>query len=124
MQNKHLGLLLVFASVILVDVGQLLLKYGMTQVGSLDFSLGFFPVFVHIFSNVYVLLGALLFVSSSIGWLVALSKVPLSLGYPILSLGYVLVSVLSWIFFGESLSLLRVIGLSVIVGGVFFLSRT
>ena len=124
MQNKHKGLLLVLLSVVLVDIAQLLLKYGMTQIGSLDFSSGIFPVFVHIFSNVYVILGVLLFVSSSVGWLVALSKMPLSLGYPILSIGYVIVSVLSWIFFGESLSFLRIIGLAVIVGGVFLLSRT
>ena len=124
MQNKHKGLLLVLLSVVLVDIAQILLKYGMTQIGSLDFSSGIFSVFVHIFSNVYVILGVLLFVSSSVGWLVALSKMPLSLGYPILSIGYVIVSVLSWIFFGESLSFLRIIGLAVIVGGVFLLSRT
>lgn len=124
MRNKYTGLLLVLASVVLVDVGQLFLKYGMNQVGSLDFSGGFIAPFVLIFSHPFVLIGVVLFVSSSLGWLLALSKIPLSYGYPIVSLGYVFVSVLSWIFFDETLSFLRVLGLMIIVGGVFFLSRT
>ncbi len=124
MQSKYIGLLLVLVSVLLVDIGQLFLKYGMNQVGSLDFSAGYVTPFVGIFSNIFVLIGVVLFVSSSFGWLLALSKVPLSYGYPIVSLGYVLVSVLSWIFFDESLSLLRIVGLIIIVGGVFLLSRT
>ncbi|MDP3728085.1 MAG: SMR family transporter [bacterium] len=124
MENKHMGLFLVLVSVLLVDVGQLFLKYGMNQIGNLDFHAGYIMTFVGIFSNVYVLIGAVLFVSSSLGWLLALSKVPLSYAYPIVSLGYVFVSVLSWMFFEENLSLLRIVGLSIIVGGVFFLSRT
>jgi len=124
MQNKHMGLFLVLASVVLVDVGQLFLKYGMNQVGELDFSAGIIALFLSIFSNVFVVIGVLLFASSSFGWLLALSKVPLSLAYPIVSIGYVVVSVLSWILFQESLSPLRILGLGVIVTGVFLLSRT
>ena len=119
-----MGLFLVLASVVLVDVGQLFLKYGMNQVGELDFSAGIIALFLSIFSNVFVVIGVLLFASSSFGWLLALSKVPLSLAYPIVSIGYVVVSVLSWILFQESLSPLRILGLGVIVTGVFLLSRT
>jgi len=124
MNTKHMGLLLVFASVLLVDIGQLFLKYGMNQVGSFDFSQGYVLSFLPVFSNVYVLIGVVLFVSSSFGWLLALSKVPLSYAYPIVSVGYVLVSLFSWVLFNEALSGLRILGLTVIVGGVFFLSRT
>ncbi len=124
MQQKHIGLLLILVSVLLVDIGQLFLKYGMNQVGNLDFSQNLFSVFLTAFSNVFVLIGVVLFVSSSLGWLLALSKVPLSYAYPIVSLGYVFVSILSWIFFDETLSFLRLVGLGIIVGGVFLLSRT
>lgn len=124
MQIKHMGLLLVLLSVVLVDVGQLFLKYGMNQVGALDFSSGYITPFFGVFLNVFVLIGVLLFISSSLGWLLALSKVPLSYAYPIISVGYVFVSISSWIFFDEALSLMRIAGLSVIVGGVFLLSRT
>ena len=124
MQNKHMGLLLILASVALVDIGQLFLKYGMNQVGSLDFSQGILPLFLSVFSNIFVLVGTLFFVSSSFGWLLALSKVPLSYAYPIVSIGYVIVSVFSWMLFHESLSGLRILGITIIVGGVFFLSRT
>ncbi|HIH15422.1 MAG: transporter [archaeon GW2011_AR17] len=124
MQKSYTGLLLVLVSVFLVDIGQLFLKYGVNQVGSLDFSAGYIAPFLGIFSNIFVLIGVVLFVSSSLGWLLALSKIPLSYGYPIVSFGYVFVSLLSWIFFDETLSFLRVVGLMVIVGGVFLLART
>jgi len=119
MQKSYTGLLLVLVSVFLVDIGQLFLKYGVNQVGSLDFSAGYIAPFLGIFSNIFVLIGVVLFVSSSLGWLLALSY-----GYPIVSFGYVFVSLLSWIFFDETLSFLRVVGLMVIVGGVFLLART
>lgn len=124
MNDKNTGLLLILSSVLLIDFGQLFLKYGMNQIGNLDFSRGVFFVFLHIFANGFVLLGVLLYLLSSVGWLFALSKVPLSLGYPILSLGYVVVSLFSWFFFQESISLMRIVGLGTIVVGVFFLSRT
>ena len=119
-----MGLLLVLASVVLVDVAQLFLKYGMNQVGSLDFSQGIFSTFLFIFSNVYVIIGVILFASSSVGWLLALSKVPLSYAYPIVSLGYVFVTFFSWFFFHEAVSVLRIVGLGIIIGGVLLLSRT
>jgi multidrug transporter EmrE-like cation transporter len=124
MQTKSMGLLFVLTSVLLVDVGQLFLKYGMNQVGGLDFSQGFLSLFFSVFSNPFVFIGVVLFASSSLGWLLALSKVPLSYAYPIVSVGYVLVTFFSWLLFHEAVSGMRILGLSIIVGGVFFLSRT
>ncbi len=124
MKQKYIGLLLILFSVFLVVVGQLLLKHGMNQIGELNFSQGFVLLFVPVFSNLYVLFGVLLFASSSFGWLLALSKVPLSFAYPIISVGYVVVSLLSWVLFQENLSIMRLFGLGLIVMGVLFLSRT
>lgn len=123
MQTKYVGLLLVLTSVLLVDVAQLFLKYGLNKL-NLDFSTGIISAFLQAFSNVYVVIGIVLFATSSFGWLLALSKVPLSYAYPIVSFGYVFVSLFSWIFFNENFSLLRLVGLTIIVGGVFLLSRT
>ena len=124
MKRKTGAIILILMSVILVDVGQLLLKKGMNEIGSLDFSISLFSMFFNIFTNPFVFIGIILFVLSSVTWLLALSKANLSYAFPILSLGYVVVSVLSWYFFGESLSFLRVLGLGVIVLGVFMLSKT
>lgn len=124
MKEKNWGLVLIFLSVLLVDIGQLFLKYGMNQVGGVDFQNGYVAGFFLTFLNPFVFIGAALFVSSSVSWLLALSKAPLSYAYPLLSIGYVVVSLLSWWIFNDSLSAVRLLGLSTIVGGVFLLSRT
>lgn len=125
MRQKISALLLVLTSVLLVDIGQLLMKQGLLDLGTLSFQFPqFFFTFLTIFSNPFILLGVFLFVLSSVTWLFALSKTHLSFAYPLLSIGYVIVSLLSWYFFGEALSPLRLAGLGIIVGGVYVMSRT
>ena len=111
-------------SVLLVDSGQLLLKKGLLDVGATDFSSGVVAPFLAMFTNPIVLLAIFLMVISSFTWLLALSKANLSFAFPFLSIGYVIVSILSWYFFGDNLSSFRLLGLGIIVGGVFFMSRT
>ena len=43
-------------------------------------------------------------------WLIILSRVKLSVAYPIISLGYVMSIFFSWIFFKESVPRIRVLG--------------
>ncbi|MBT3323869.1 EamA family transporter [archaeon] len=124
MKRKSAAILLVLLSVILVNIGQLLLKHGLNTLGEISLNLNIFFSLVSAVFNPFVFFGIVFFVTSSFFWLLALSKAELSYAFPILSLGYVLVSVLSWLFFNEVLSVLRILGLGVIVVGVYMLSKT
>lgn len=57
-------------------------------------------------------------------WLAALSKAPVSTAYPMLSLGYVVVAVVSAMWLGESLSVPKVFGIALICAGVILVSRS
>jgi multidrug transporter EmrE-like cation transporter len=57
-------------------------------------------------------------------WLAALSKAPVSTAYPMLSLGYVLVAVVSTLWLGEILSVAKVAGIALICAGVVLVSRS
>jgi multidrug transporter EmrE-like cation transporter len=57
-------------------------------------------------------------------WLAALAKAPVSTAYPMLSLGYVVVTWVSVTWMGESLSVPKVVGIALICGGVFLVSRS
>ncbi len=57
-------------------------------------------------------------------WLAALSKAPVSVAYPMLSLGYVVVAAVSAMWLGESLTLMKVVGIALICAGVVFVSRS
>ena len=61
---------------------------------------------------------------SVIVWVIGLSRVPVSQAYPLLSLGYVLTALGAWALLGETLSVQRIFGIAVIIGGVFLVSRS
>ena len=124
MKKKSAAILLVLLSVIIVNIGQLLLKHGLNTLGEISLNVNIILSLFNAVFNPFVFFGIIFFVASSFFWLLALSKAELSYAFPILSLGYVLVSVLSWLFFNEVLSVLRILGLGVIVVGVYMLSKT
>jgi multidrug transporter EmrE-like cation transporter len=56
-------------------------------------------------------------------WIVGLSRVDVSIAYPMLSLGYVVNAFAAWYLFGEILSLQRLVGIGIILIGVVVLTR-
>lgn len=114
-------LVLVLAAVGLGAVGQLLMKSGMNQVGAID-SLGI-GMFVHMFSNPRVILGFASYGISSICYLVALSRLDLSVAYPMVGIGYILVMLISWLILHEPVSPARWMGALLIVAGVWLVGR-
>lgn len=112
------GLKAILVSVLLVDIAELLLRYGLK-----DITLTVYNFLPTIFTP-SVFFGLLFVGMSSFFWLTALSKEDLSLAYPMISIGYVVVAVLSYFLFHENLSPYRLIGIFIICGGVFLMSRT
>jgi multidrug transporter EmrE-like cation transporter len=56
-------------------------------------------------------------------WILGLSRVPVSIAYPLLSLGYVVNAIAAWYLFGELIGPERVVGIALILAGVFVMSR-
>lgn len=112
---------LIFVAVCLGVVGQIMMKNGMNQVGAIThFGLG---TLVHVFSNPFVLLGFASYGLSSVVYLLALSRLDLSVAYPMIGLGYVLVVFFSWLVLREQVGLLRWLGVVLIVAGVWLVGR-
>lgn len=57
-------------------------------------------------------------------WLAALSKAPVSVAYPMLSIGYVVVAAVSVLWLGEILSPTKAVGIALICVGVVLVSRS
>lgn len=115
--------LIMGTSIILAVVGQLLMKKGMMTFGSFPVSQLISRV-IPMFLNPWVFFGFACFGLSSIFWLVVLSRMEISLVYPMVSVAYVLVAFFSWYFFKENLSLMRWAGIAVIIAGVILISRS
>ena len=116
----HPFLLLVLA-VCLGVTGQFLMKNGMNQVGAIN-SLGLAPL-IRMFTNPLVLLGFASYGVSSIGYLMALSRLDLSVAYPMVGMGYVLVMLISWLVLHEPVTALRWLGALLICAGVWLVGR-
>lgn len=115
--------LILAVSIILAVAGQLLMKKGMMTFGTFPISQLLYKI-VPMFLNPWVFLGFVFFGLSSIFWLVVLSRLELSMVYPMVSVAYVLVAIFSLIFFKENVSLVRWVGIVVIILGVYLISRS
>jgi len=114
---KPLAILLV--SISLTSIGQLILKKGLLVVGPIErLGLKFFQMLI----NPLVMLGITFAILGWAAYVMALSKAELSYAYPIWSLTFVVVPLLSFFVFKESISLLKMGGLAFICLGVFLVA--
>ena len=112
-------LIVLLISVSLTSIGQLILKKGLLIVGPIEkLGLKFFQMLL----NPIVLLGVSFAILGWAAYAMALSKSELSYAYPIWSLTYVVVPLLSLFVFKESISLLKMGGLAFIFIGVFLVA--
>ena len=107
-------------SVVLATVGQLLLQAGMDATGA---TVALQPralleLVRTILGSWRLVLGFVAFASSSLFWLTALSRVPLSVAYPVVSLSYVLILAASYLLLGERPSLVTWGGALLVMAGV------
>jgi multidrug transporter EmrE-like cation transporter len=116
---------LILAGVLLNAAAQLLLKAGTNAVGHFEFAAGnIVPVGLRLALEPSILGGVACYVVSLVVWIMALSRVEVSIAYPMLSIGYVINAVAAWYLFGESLTALRLTGIGFIVVGVFLVARS
>ena len=111
------ALLWLIPAILLSTTGELFLKRGMNEIGVLDFASvnSIVPTFMRMALNYNLWIGFAGFIGGSIFWLSVISRVSLSLAYPMLGLGYVIIAAESWVFLGEGFHWLRIVG-SIVVG--------
>ena len=116
---------LLMTGVLLNAAAQLLLKAGTNAVGHFEFHLdNLLPVGMKIALEPHIIGGMVCYAVSLVVWIMGLSRVPVSVAYPMLSVGYVLNAVAAWYLFGESLSAQKLVGIGFIVLGVVLVTRS
>ncbi|MEJ2769553.1 SMR family transporter, partial [Mycetohabitans sp. B46] len=111
---------------VLLNTGaQLLLKAGVNAVGHFEFSAAnIVPVSVRLATQWPIIGGLACYVVSVVVWILGLSRVEVSVAYPMLSLGYAVNAVAAWYLFGEVMSVQRLVGIGIILLGVVVLARS
>jgi multidrug transporter EmrE-like cation transporter len=120
-----LSFALVLTGVLLNAGAQLLLKAGTNAVGQFAFTASnVFPVGLRLATEPHIVGGIACYVVSVAVWIMALSRAEVSIAYPMLSIGYVVNAAAAWWLFGEAVTPLRMLGIAVIIVGVFIVARS
>ncbi|MDH4481154.1 MAG: SMR family transporter [Rhodoferax sp.] len=115
---------LIMSAVVLNTAAQFLLKAGATALSGL--AAGGASAWGLLFAGITslpVLAGLACYVASFGLWIGVLARLDVSAAYPLLSIGYVIGAVVAYFFFGESLSINKMLGIGFIVIGVAFIAR-
>jgi len=105
---------IILVGVLLNAAAQLLLKAGTNAM----------PLGLRLAIEPHILGGLTCYVISVVVWVIALSRVPVSIAYPMLSIGYVVNAIAAWYLLGETLTPMRLAGIGIIIAGVFLVARS
>ncbi|NTX78498.1 4-amino-4-deoxy-L-arabinose-phosphoundecaprenol flippase subunit ArnF [Serratia proteamaculans] len=113
------------ASVLLVTLAQLLMKWGMAQIPLMSFADVTLNLFIQYWLPLLTVSGGIFgYALSMLCWFFALHHLPLNRAYPLLSVSYALVYlaavILPW--FNESATLLKTLGTLFILFGVWLIN--
>ena len=120
-----LTFLIILSGVLLNAAAQLLLKAGTTSLGRLfPPNEGIYAEVFRILFQPFVMSGLICYVLSVSLWIAALSKVPVSIAYPMLSIGYIANAIAAYYLFGEALTAQKMIGIGIIIVGVALVAKS
>ncbi len=109
-----LSLAYILAAVVLGTAAQLLLKAGTSAA----------PVGLGLALEPRILGGVACYAVSLVVWILALSRTEVSVAYPMVSLGFALNAALAWWLLGEAVTPMRMLGIGVIIAGVYLVARS
>lgn len=127
MDKKMVVLALVLLGIAITGaaIGQIALKKGVDDLGgkySVTDILKPWNVHKMFAQSPLIFVGLLIYAVGFFIWIAALSKLEVSFMYPMLSIAYVLVAVLAFVFLKEQITMFRWVGIALVtVGSVFLL---
>ncbi|MDE7430903.1 MAG: EamA family transporter [Lachnospiraceae bacterium] len=111
--------LIALLSITLGSVAQFFLKLGVSRQNT---GIKIESLWVLI-TDPWFLSGVLAYALSFVIWLYVLSRIELSRAYPMVSIGYILTTAMACIWLGETLCWSKILGIALIISGVFFIAR-
>lgn len=114
--DRMISYLLLLGNIVLLVTGQVLFKIGLGRTGGLNW--------VKLATSPAVIGGVMLYAMATVLWFAVLTRMPLSVAYPMQAFAYVLAMVPAYFLFHESITASKVAGVAVILFGVYLLARS
>ena len=116
---------LVMIGVLLNAIAQLALKASVSDTGIINLDMhSLLSSAGSLASNLWLWMGLICYAISVVVWILALSRVDVSIAYPMLSVGYIVNAIAASHLFNEPMGMSKVIGIGVIMLGVYILARS
>jgi multidrug transporter EmrE-like cation transporter len=116
---------LVMTGVLLNAVAQLALKASVSDTGIIGLDMQSLMTSAgSLVTNLWLWVGLICYGISVVVWILALSRVDVSIAYPMLSIGYIVNAVAASHLFDEPLGIGKVVGIGIIIVGVYVLARS
>lgn len=113
--------MILLAAIILNAAANFFIKLGMDRMGTLTFEVS---LLAKVITNPFMIAGVTSFGLSLAVYSVTLQKFELSVAYPLMTTsGFLLISICSAIWLKESFTLMKVLGMIVVLIGVFMISH-
>lgn len=113
-------------SVVMNAYGAFIIKMRLNQLGAFQMTTlkNAFVYFFDLFKTPLALTAAVLFTASPFLFAIALSRMPITLAYPVqIGLNFVIVVLLALIFLGEQLTWVKCLGILLVFVGIFLLNK-
>jgi len=115
---------LIFTGVMLNAAAQILMKMGTNTIGHFEFNIeNVLPIGWKLATEWHIVTALFCYGVSVVVWMLALSRVPVSIAFPMLSMAYVVTAVAAWYLLGEAFNPTKMMGIGIIIFGVVVLSR-
>lgn len=115
----------ILTGILLNAVAQLLLKAGTNAVGAIHLNAqNWLDTGIKLATQLPILGGLACYVISVGVWIIGLSRVDVTIAYPLLSIGYIVNALGAWYFLGEAVSAQRLLAIAIIIVGVVLLTRS
>lgn len=120
-----MGYFYVIGTVFFTVYGQLIMKWRINDVGSMP--VGFtekISFLANLLFDPWIFSGFVSAFIASFFWMATMTKFEISFAYPFMSSAFVLVFLLSVILFHEAVTIQKVVGLMLIIVGIFVTSKS
>ncbi len=115
----------IITGVLLNAVAQLALKASVSDMGAITVTMNTaWSVAFKLMSQPWLWVGLFCYGLSVVVWILALSRVDVTIAYPMLSIGYVVNAFGAWYLLNEALGPMRLLGIGIIIIGVIVLARS
>jgi drug/metabolite transporter (DMT)-like permease len=109
--------ILLSLNILLLVVGQTVWKIGLERMGGLHLG-----NLLQVMLSPLILLGIFIYGLATVLWLYVLSRLPISIAYPLQSCAFILALLIAFFVFKENVPLNRWIGTVIILAGITILS--